>query len=118
MTPKYKVQTRDLEVIFYSKSFTVSDYHTCVWLGRDIPENDGRDIADLLQALVEQGKHPASYNHYNRGLRGKVIKEDKSWQAQEIAALRTEVDELQSDLERAHSHIHWLEGCAIATGEE
>jgi flagellar biosynthesis/type III secretory pathway chaperone len=72
-----------------------------------------------LQGLVEKGRHPKDWEHYTRGLRGKIIdhEDEENWQAQEIAGLKSEVDELKMDLERANSHNNWLTNGAIAGGE-
>jgi hypothetical protein len=109
-----------LRVKFFEKSFHITNHFPNVFLGREIPKVEGQTIADMMQGLIERGRHPDGWQHYTRGLHGKIIdhEEEESWQAQEIAGLKAEVDELKMDLDRAHTHNNWLTDCAIAAGEE
>jgi hypothetical protein len=119
MAAKYTIKTRDLRVKFFEKSFQITNHFPNVFLGREIPKQEGQSIADMLQQLVEMGKHPKSWQHHSRGLRGKVIdhEDEENWQAQEIAGLKDEIEELKNTIQDYSDNVHWLEGQAITGGE-
>jgi hypothetical protein len=100
MAAKYTVKTRDLRVQFFEKSFKIADHHYCVWTGRDIPHVAGREIADMMQELVERGRHPNNWHEFSRGIQGTIIDPDDevSWQAQEICELKDKIQDLEQEL--------------------
>lgn len=102
MSAQHTVQTRDLRVHFYEKSFKIDDMGTCVWTGRAMGLQDMKVIAHWLQSLVERGRHPHRWREMCAGQ--KIILSDpkdvESWQAQEIAQLKAEIEELK--IERVH----------------
>lgn len=100
MAPKYTVKTRDLRVEFFEKSFRIRNHFPFVFLGREIPKNEAQTLANMMQGLVEKGKHPTDWEHYTRGLLGTVRDhlDEVAWQAQEIATLMDKVQDLEQEL--------------------
>jgi hypothetical protein len=102
MAALHTIVTRDLKINFYNKSFKVSDMATCVQTVNHMGHQDMRVVGHWLQSLVERGRNPRDWREHCAGQEVVLSdhKDTESWQTQEIAQLRAEIEELK--IERLH----------------
>ena len=118
MAIKSKVETRDLTVLFYEKSFRVKDMSEAICTGRSFTDLEMTKVGESLQRLVERGKHKSTWRERSQGLRSRLHNQEdiESWQAQEIEALKDTVADLETQLLEQNGNINWCQENAIGEG--
>lgn len=116
MAPRATVNSRDLTVHFFDKSFKIKGMmHQCIYTGRRMDKQEMMDVVTMLQSLIERGRHGNNWREFSKGHRPVVhSREDmEDWQAQEIANLNDQIEELKCDIADYESNIGWWEANAL-----
>jgi hypothetical protein len=110
MAARFRVETNDLTVQFFEKSFTVNGQ--CVYTGRRVGNEDGAAIAKTMQSLVNYGVRKASGKEPAGTWSSIVVSDEHLFSENE--SLKDEVEDLKEEVIRLNATVDWYEYDAIS----